>query len=726
MRNKPYRKYTTGKLRHVIACVILLLICIPRTHAQKADSLRNLLAEYNHDDTTRVNLLIELSRIYKDTAPDSMMALAVRARALAEKKQFFKGIGEGWFQAGVAYTMTGKLDSSLVAYNKALDIFRTHNMPRLECKVLDDIGVSYYRQGKLDESRSFMEKSLAIATKYRMTEETGRALLRIGDIYRDKALYSDALAQYLKALGVYEKNNMKSGIAESYRDMADIYSLLGNNERALECIQKSSALYKEGDDLQAILVNYTSTGAVYGQMKDFNKALAAYKSALQLADTMHNAFWQGICLLNIGECFVHMNITDSAMIYYQAALKDAQMSKDATAEAYCHRGLGMLFLEKHNAPQAIHHLLIAYAHASEIGEKREIFEISDQLSHAYELNKDYVNALKYTRIYQLYRDTLFNEDNLKRIEQLQKDYELNKKEAQIQLLNKDKLIKQGNYEKQRAIVWGLVSGVACLAVIITLLVISRRAEKRNKQQLIAQRDAIQVQAGQLEELNNFKDKTFSVLSHDLKGPLASFTSAMAMLDEEDITKEELAEIKPEINRQLGSLNMLLDNLLSWSRSHIQGEKALNWQMIDLGLLAGETVSIATIRAEDKQINIHNTIAPGTTAYADRGQIDVVIRNLVNNAIKFTRPGGVITLAAIDKGGKISVSVADNGVGMTEEQLGKIFKVAKDKSTYGTGGEKGVGLGLLMCYEFVTANNGTIAAVSELGKGSTFTFTLPRA
>lgn len=714
------------QMRQVLPAFVFML-CLPALHsyAQNTDSLKALLLEYKLPDTAKVNILIELGNEYQDMQPDSMIACAFRALALATKNNYYEGVGKAYYQAGVGYTMTSKLDSSLIYYNKALKLFHEKRMLNMECKTLDNIGVSHYRQQLLDSALADFKNAVAIAEKQPQVELLGRPLFHIGDVYRDKALYTDALNAYYQALNLYEKHDLKNGIAESYRDIADIYSLVGNFKRALECINKSSDLYKASNDIQAVLVNYMSTASVYGQMRDFTKAIENYKKSLRLADSMKSEYWLGVCMLNVGECYMNMDVLDTAVYYYNGALKYIEKSGDKTALAYAHRGLGGVFLKKKNTTEAIKHLMYAYNYAEAVKNKREIFEISDQLSHAYEQGSDYRSALKYSRIYQQYMDTLFNEDNLKRIEQLQKDYELNSKDSKIKLLSKDNLIRQRTLEKQHVIVWALVIGLGCFAVIASLLVVSRRATRRNEQQVIAQRDAMQQQARQLEDLNSFKDKTFSVLSHDLKGSLSSFTSAMALLDDEDISQDEIAGIRPEINRQLTSLNMLIDNLLNWSKSHMQGQQAINRQQLDIKSMFDSNIVLAANLADRKKVKLVNNVAAGITAYADQGQIDVVIRNLLNNALKFTNAGGSIVCSAVDKGSNIEISVADTGVGMNKEQLSKLFRVANENSTYGTGGEKGVGLGLLLCSEFIRANNGTINASSEPGKGSIFTFTLPK-
>ena len=355
-----------------------------------------------------------------------------------------------------------------------------------------------------------------------------------------------------------------------------------------------------------------------------------------------------------------------------------------------------------------------------------VSETAQQLSQAYEQLHDYEHALAYHKIYLDYADTLSHQKNDKRVLQLQFDYQLEKKQNQIELLKTNDLIEQGKSTRQKVAMVSMLTGLLLLIVIVVLLYNSRQHEKRNKELILKQKEEIQKQAARLEELNQFKDKTFSVLSHDLRGPLAAFTATMQMLDDNMISRDEFAMLKPEVETQLVSLNILLDNLLKWSKSYIMGETAITAEPLNMNRMASEHITLARNVAEKKGITLINNIPETIVASGDRGQVEIVIRNLVNNAIKFTQTGGTITLSATENNDTVQITVADNGVGMTREQLDKLFTPAAGGSTYGTGGERGIGLGLLLCYEFIKANNGTLTAASEVGKGSIFTVTLPKA
>jgi len=333
--------------------------------------------------------------------------------------------------------------------------------------------------------------------------------------------------------------------------------------------------------------------------------------------------------------------------------------------------------------------------------------------------------LAYHKLYYAYRDSLNSDKIDKKIQQLQFDYELQKKERQIDLLNNNKILAHSRNEKQVVVEWALGCGMLLLIVISVLLYRNVLIEKRNQERIVQQKEEIQAQAAKLGELVRFKDKTFSVLSHDLRGPMGTLTTAMLLLDEYILSPEEFARLKPEINRQISSLNTLLDNLLNWAKSSIKGEWVAAPQPTDLARIVQANVALLRESAERKKVQLEVLLNVPTIVYCDAGQIDIVFRNILSNAIKFTPANGKVTIsAASKKNHMIALSVKDTGVGMTKEQIAKLFTAAEGNITYGTEGEKGTGLGLLLCYEFVKSNKGDIYVESEIGKGSNFIFELP--
>lgn len=230
----------------------------------------------------------------------------------------------------------------------------------------------------------------------------------------------------------------------------------------------------------------------------------------------------------------------------------------------------------------------------------------------------------------------------------------------------------------------------------------------------------------LKNLNATKDKMFSILAHDLKSPFNSLIgfSELLMNNYSVFTDEEKRKLFKLINISSRRAHNLLDNLLQWSRTQT-GTLTSNPENFNITELIRETIDLLSGTAREKEISMKFDEREPLQVYADHNMISAVLRNLVNNAIKFTHHGGSIAVLARDLGANVQIAVADTGVGMSRETLENLFTLGKYKSTIGTAQEKGSGLGLIICKEFVEKNGGAISANSENGRGSEFRFTLPK-
>jgi signal transduction histidine kinase len=229
----------------------------------------------------------------------------------------------------------------------------------------------------------------------------------------------------------------------------------------------------------------------------------------------------------------------------------------------------------------------------------------------------------------------------------------------------------------------------------------------------------------LKELNAAKDKLFSIIGHDLKNPFMGLMGLSEMLYEEydELTDEEKKHFIKEINKLSGNTHRILDDLLSWS-SHQTGRMDFSPQVFNVFKLIQGNVTYAEHQAKLKHIKLFAEKDGNINVFADYQMIDTVLRNLISNSIKFTQPGGKIEIFAKINNHEAEVSVKDNGVGIDEKTKRILFKIDSNIKSTGTSGEKGTGLGLLLCKEFVEKNKGHISIESTPGKGSTFTFTIP--
>ncbi len=229
----------------------------------------------------------------------------------------------------------------------------------------------------------------------------------------------------------------------------------------------------------------------------------------------------------------------------------------------------------------------------------------------------------------------------------------------------------------------------------------------------------------LVELNASKDKFFSIISHDLRSPFSALLgiSGLLMDDFDSVDKSELQEFIQAIEKTSRGVYNLLENLLDWSKIQT-GRMEYMPKEFSLSVMAEEVKNLLETSAKSKKINLVSNIDESLKVYADMNMINTVLRNLTANAIKFTPANGIIEIAASRRENGVEVSVADSGIGISENDIKKLFRIDTTVTTLGTEGERGTGLGLILCKELVAKNNGEIFVASTIGKGTTFTFILP--
>jgi signal transduction histidine kinase len=242
------------------------------------------------------------------------------------------------------------------------------------------------------------------------------------------------------------------------------------------------------------------------------------------------------------------------------------------------------------------------------------------------------------------------------------------------------------------------------------------------QEILNKNEEISMQAESLENLNLTKDKIFSIISHDLRGPINQVQQMLNLLEYTYITEGDFKSVLPDLKESVRYTVSLTDNLLHWARNQMEGVK-VKPSVFDIHEVIEENFRLFRPLAVRKSVTLTNTFEDHFQVFADKDMIKLVIRNLVNNAIKFTDANGSIEMGARIQSNYITVYIRDTGKGIRNEDISKILS-KETFTTTGTQGERGVGLGLSLCQEFIEKNAGQLYIESELNKGSKFSFTIP--
>ncbi len=248
---------------------------------------------------------------------------------------------------------------------------------------------------------------------------------------------------------------------------------------------------------------------------------------------------------------------------------------------------------------------------------------------------------------------------------------------------------------------------------------------RLKAQLAEKEEKIKDQEEELNRLESIKNKFFNVVSHDMKSPLCGLSGFVNMIIEnaDDLSKDRMLEISKELKETIDGTVQLADNLINWAQSQMNNFD-IHPEIIQPEELVKEILDLCNTSARKKNINLTYDIKEQMVVYGDRNQLTFILRNLVNNAIKFTHSQGLISIGITENEyGDSVIEVTDNGIGLTQSQTDALLSPKKNTSTLGTSGEKGTGMGLMLTHEFVQMHGGQLEVFSTKGEGSTFKITL---
>lgn len=597
------------------------------------------------------------------------------------------------------------------ADNKRIDANRLNDKTS-EVKAL--IELSVFRLTLVNDyepSMSLLIRSLAIEDSLNMANEKIFTLLAMARVFEEVGDYYKSLEFLKQAQQLNDQLNKPStqtlilnetGRVEAAHGLLD--EAFESYELALEYARKLGQQGLEGDALFHL-------AQLRSRKKQYKEALETHKQALAIRRSINDKSNEAQSLNDIGELYILMKNQDRALANHVEALEIRQSLKDKKGLAESFNNVGVLYMEQKNFKRAISNLILALQNAQEAQAQDELLTTYDYLSRCYKLAGDFEKALVYKESYQGIYEFIQSEKNDRQLLETQNRYTMNKMESAIHVLESDRLQRERVIDSQKKLRNFLFLVMALTTIIATLVLYLYFVKRRSNQRL--------------KDLNATKDKLFSIIGHDLKGPLNSFTAFSSLLinHADSLTKEEIKTLSIDLDKSLKNLLTLLENLLEWSRSQT-GNIDFKREKFSLTSLLKENEELLKGMAQNKSINLINESKSDLEVNAHRHSINTVIRNLLSNAIKFTPQGGTIRLGVAQNNNQLVVSVTDTGVGMSSTVRQKLFMIGAKHSTLGTAKEKGTGLGLILCKDFVEKNGGTIHVESKEGSGSRFYFELP--
>ncbi len=588
---------------------------------------------------------------------------------------------------------------------EALKIGKAINDKSLQARSLNLMGVIYRNLGNYDKSISSYTNALRLAEEVKDSVQIGFSYNNLGGIYRLQGNNTLALEYILKALSVFEKLKHKEGMSFCTINIGLIYRRQGNYVKALEYLNYTLRLREEISDRPGKALALNLIAEVHFDLGDLNAALKYYLEVEKEYKDVDDkkglaAAWGGIA----GVYYEQKDYL-KALEYRKKSLNLATKISYLEGQVHNHINLGLIYAQLKNFQQADLEFAEALRIANSMKEIYVQIDAYKNFAKYNEIKNNFKEALFYFKKYTTLKDSVMKQENVALITEMEAIYKSERAEKEKTVLMKDLEIreKQTNY----------LIIILLLIVVMVVIIYSRYLSKK-----IANK--------RLQELNAVKDTFFRLIAHDLKTPFNAIFGYTEMLKEDFaiLSEEEKLKYINDIGKASKQSYQLLENLLMWSQSE-SGRIEFNPQTLNLKLIILESKELLMPTAKNKNIEISVDCDDNLTVNADLQMLTTIFRNLISNAIKFTYPNGNVKIQAIEEPKEVKISIKDSGMGMSEETIKKLFKLNEVNTFNGTQGEKGTGLGLILCKEFVNYHKGKIWVESELGKGSTFIFTIPK-
>lgn len=699
------------------------------------DSLR--LQLNNAKGIEKVNILIDISKYYWDVNPDSSVIYAEKSLKEAKADGSDDAIGDAYNALGNAYSSKYQNETALNYYLKSLEFRELNGNPLKIGNSYHNLGLVYRELKQFNLAVSSHTKAADYYEKAKRYDLQSISYNRIASLYNQINDKNKALEYAFKALNIVNENNIDEL-------KANLYNLIGSLNRDLKNLELAEKYYtlafkewEKSKNISGLSTAYNNLGIILDEKGDLQKALEYYTKSLEFATQQRDSSGIATAYNNIGFLYARIKQFDKALMSYQKSYEISVKTNGVDAAHNTLNNIASTYLKQNNlekASEALNKALRNIPNVVDQAYKQETYQL---LSDLYSKKGDYRNAYHYKCIELAYADTLYTQQRLSSIAEMQARYETETKEKEIELLKKDVELKELQFQKQRSVQQVLISlTLLLLAIFFGTSLILTIIRKKNKQ--LAEKNAelfeinkkLKESEKNLSELNATKDKLFSIIAHDLKNPFNALIGFSDILERNfnHLTDNEKKEYISVISESAQNLYKLLDNLLQWTRAQTG---SINYipEKFKLEPLIKQEVLNLNANAEKKRINVSVNASTSISVYADKNSIATVIRNLLSNAIKFTDIGGTIEIIASeskDYPKTAEVVVKDSGVGIDQDALERIFLIDGSYSTKGTANETGTGLGLLLCHEFVTKNNGKIWVNSSKGSGSEFHFTIPLA
>ncbi|GMQ29881.1 tetratricopeptide repeat-containing sensor histidine kinase [Algoriphagus confluentis] len=559
-------------------------------------------------------------------------------------------------------------------------------------RALENLGWIYYRRGQWQKSFDHSTKAYDYALLAEDKLQAARIMNNLGALYYEQQNYDKAIEQFRKGFELAVEVKDISTQIRSLNNIALNFTQSGRQDSALHYAKRSIAINESAGSPYLLSFANRVIGDVYMAKGKYDTATTIYETSLEMARVQQVKSFEAGVLHRLGNAYFlngEINKATALLNYAVDFCRENQFLDELTKS---HKYLAEVYQAKGNINQAYFHL----------------------------------------SAYQTLSDSLISKAGRDRLALMQGMFDQDLATKQVELLKA-----QNESQKYRIHAnnrYMLIGGIASLMILILgvwMFILHRNLKKTHTDLLIQQQKSesqnleLESKSRELSQINETKNKLFSILGHDLKGPIGQVKSVMDLMMRRQLDQEEFMELLSYLKNDIDTVDFTLNNTLKWSVAQLEGFEIKSVEF-DLNPIIQNVLALLQYSIKKKNLVIFNQTGANISVYGEPESVEVSIRNIISNAIKFSNPGDAITIYTEKDRGWVNLYILDQGVGIEKTQLEKLLSenYTLTKSQPGTQKEKGSGLGLQLVKEFIKRNNGEISIESQLGHGTKVCIKLP--
>lgn len=709
----PFAMSSHRKLLSKILLIYLFLL-FPALDSTAQSSNNNVQADSLRFEVLEKNLDQLLKEQQNDKARHTVDSMFVLARESGN----YKWIGDTYFNYGRVEKSKGNPSGLIDQVKTSISYYRRANAWKQAGKSYFIIAQTCIELKDDKSALDYFLESVQMREKALDSLGTANSLVNIAALTYKAGNYPAASDYFFRALTYAEKLKNDKLRAACLSNLSHLSNKMNNYGQSISYLNEALELQRKLGNRQAESNVLTNFGNTYIEMNNYDKAKEYYTSALVIKNEINDEKGIAGAYANLGIIAKNLNDTVLAKEYCTKAISIARKIGDKEIEANALSNLALISMLSNNE-SAETLLLNSLKKSKEVGNPILIMANYKNLREFYEKKGDNTKALEYANMYQALNDSTFKTGNAEKILELQAKYETAEKEKELANLTREKLEQKLKLQQARQYRDTLI-GISVFLLVLSALIYSRFIIKKRSQQQLA---AINLK---LNELNTTKDKIFSIVSHDLKNNVSAFTNITDVMSKnfDGISSQQLKYYVGEMSNSANGMKGLFRNLLEWAKSQ-RNLITITPVNMDVPSLMTENIAQLQSQLNRKQIQANIKVQEGLHFTTDKDILTTVFRNLLTNAIKYSRVKGVIDIHAVGEENVLKISVTDHGMGMEPEEV----KVLLNTGTYVNSkpdaeGEKGAGLGLMLCKELLQKVSGRMQIESTKGAGSAFSIILP--